>query len=110
MAVSVHILDKASEAAWDRFVIAMAAGTFFHRAGWARVIETAFGHATHYSFTERDGAITGVLPLGRVKTLLFGDMLISSPFCVYGGPVAADPESKAALLGHAEKLLARTGA
>ena len=48
---------------------AMPAGTFFHRAGWARVIETAFGHATHYSFAERDGAITGVLPLGRVKTI-----------------------------------------
>jgi FemAB-related protein (PEP-CTERM system-associated) len=88
----------------------MAAGTFFHRAGWARVIETAFGHATHYSFTERDGAITGVLPLGRVKTLLFGDMLISSPFCVYGGPLAADAESEAALVEHAEALLRRTGA
>ncbi len=57
---------------------------------------------THYSFAERDGAITGVLPLGRVKTLLFGDTLISNPFCVYGGPLAADAESEAALIGHAE--------
>ena len=77
-------------------------GTFFHRAGWARVIETAFNHTTHYSFTERDGAITGVLPLARVKTLLFGDTLISNPFCVYGGPLAADAESEAALTAHAE--------
>ena len=107
---NVRTLDAASEPAWDRFVQAMPLGTFFHRAGWARVIETAFGHATHYSFTERDGAITGVLPLGRVKTMLFGDTLISNPFCVYGGPLAVDAESEAALIAHAESLLTRTGA
>ena len=110
MSVTVRPLDAASEPAWDRFVEAMPAGTFFHRSGWAKVIETAFGHATHYSFTERDGAITGVLPLARVKTLLFGDTLISNPFCVYGGPLAEDAESEAALIAHAESLLVRTGA
>ena len=110
MAVAVHTLRPAAEPAWDRFVEAIPSGTFFHRAGWATVIEAAFGHATHYSFTERDGAITGVLPLVRVKTLLFGDSLISNPFCVYGGPLAADAESQAALTQHAEKLLGRTGA
>jgi FemAB-related protein (PEP-CTERM system-associated) len=110
MSVTVHTLNAGSEAAWDRFVAAMPGATFFHRAGWAKVIETAFGHASHFSFTERDGAITGVLPLGRVKTMLFGDTLISVPFCVYGGPVAADTESEAALIAHAESLLRRTGA
>src|ERR1700722_2134795 len=110
MGVMVRTLDAASEAAWDRFVAVMPGGTFFHRAGWAKVIESAFGHATHFSFAERDGAITGVLPLGRVKTMLFGDALISVPFCVYGGPVAADAESETALITHAESLLARTGA
>lgn len=110
MSVVVRNLDAAAEPAWDRFVAAMPPATFFHRAGWATVIEAAFGHTTHYSFTERDGAITGVLPLARVKTRLFGDTLISNPFCVYGGPLAADAESQAALLDHAERLLARTGA
>src|ERR1700734_1121659 len=108
MPVVIRTLDAASEAAWDRFVETMPAGTFFHRAGWAKGIAAAFGHTTHYSFTERDGAITGVLPLVRVKTLLFGDTLISNPFCVYGGPLAADPESEAALTAHAESLLTRT--
>ena len=110
MSVIVHPLADAGEADWDRFVEAMPSGTFFHRAGWARVIETAFRHETHYSFAERDGVITGVLPLARVKTLLFGDTLISNPFCVYGGPLAADAESEAALTAHAEALLRRTGA
>ncbi len=110
MTCVVRTLDASSQAAWDRFVTAMPAGTFFHRAGWARVIEAAFGHATHFSYVEQDGAITGVMPLGRVKTVLFGDTLISTPFCVYGGPLAADAESKAALITHAEALLTRSGA
>ena len=110
MSVVVSPLETASEPAWDRFVEAIPGGTFFHLAGWAKVIETAFGHETYYAFTERDGAITGVLPLGRVKTLLFGDSLISNPFCVYGGPLAIDAESEAALIAHAETLLTRTGA
>jgi FemAB-related protein (PEP-CTERM system-associated) len=110
MSLSIRTLDARHAPAWDRFVEAMPAGTFFHRSAWARVIETAFGHTTHFTFTERDGAITGVLPLARVKTRLFGDTLISVPFCVYGGPVAADAESEAALIAHAESLLKRTGA
>ena len=66
--------------------------------------------ATLYVYAERDGAITGVLPLAQVKTLLFGNTLISVPFCVYGGPLAVDPETAAALSGHAASLLERTGA
>jgi FemAB-related protein (PEP-CTERM system-associated) len=110
VAVIVRPLEDAIEAAWDRVVLAMPRGTVFHRAGWSRVVETAFSHATHYAFAERDGAITGVLPLARVKTRLFGDTLISAPFCVYGGVLAADAESEAALVAHAEALLTRTGA
>lgn len=110
MTVVVRALDAGSAPAWDRFVEAMPEGTFFHRAGWATAIEKGMNHRTHFVFAERDGAITGVLPLARVKTLLFGDSLISSPFCVYGGPLAADPESAAALTDHAVELLRQTGA
>ena len=108
--MTIRTLDDASAPAWDRFVESAPSGTFFHRAAWARVIETAFGHATHYIYTERDGAITGVLPLARVKTMLFGDTLISVPFCVYGGPLAADAASAAELADHAATLLKQTGA
>ncbi len=51
-----------------------------------------------------------MLPLAQVKTLLFGNTLISVPFCVYGGPLAADAETAAALSGHAATLLKQTGA
>src|SRR5208282_483876 len=59
---------------------------------------------------ERDGAIAGILPLAQVKTRLFGNALISVPFCVYGGPLAADAETAAALAEHAAGLMRRLGA
>jgi FemAB-related protein (PEP-CTERM system-associated) len=110
MAVSIRPLDEGCFAAWDKFVQTHPEGTFFHRAAWSTVIERAFGHQTHYVRAEQDGVITGVLPLARVKTFLFGDTLISVPFCVYGGPLAVDRETAAALLAHATSLLRTTGA
>lgn len=110
MPVSLHPLDASRAAAWDKFVMAHPDGTFFHRAAWKTVIERSFGHRTHYMMARRDGHVTGILPLARVKTLLFGDSLISVPFCVYGGPLATDPESEALLTRHAVDLLGQTGA
>ena len=90
MALRLRPLDDAIAPAWDAFVAAMPGGTFFHRAAWSRVIATAFGHRCHYMLAEQDGAIVGVLPLAHVRTTLFGNTLVSTPFCVYGGPLAVD--------------------
>jgi FemAB-related protein (PEP-CTERM system-associated) len=105
MALTCRPLDDAGERAWDAFVAAHPDGTFFHRSAWRRVVERAFGHRTHYLMAERDGSVTGVLPLGHVRTALFGSSLISVPFCVYGGPLAADRESFAALVAAAAALM-----
>ncbi|MCW3476920.1 FemAB family XrtA/PEP-CTERM system-associated protein [Limobrevibacterium gyesilva] len=107
MALACKPLDTAGEPAWDAFVRARLDGTFFHLAAWRHVIARAFGHATHYVLAERDGAVVGVLPLAQVKTRLFGNSLISVPFCVYGGPLAADAEAAAALQAHAAALMRR---
>jgi hypothetical protein len=110
MPLKLHPLDAASEPAWDAFVDAVPAGTFFHRAAWRRLIAEEFGHRTFYTYAQRDGAIVGVLPLVQMKTLLFGNTLTSVPFCVYGGPLAADAETANALSEYAAGLLAKTGA
>ena len=36
---TIHALDDSSAARWDAFVDACPEATFFHRAGWKRVIE-----------------------------------------------------------------------
>jgi FemAB-related protein (PEP-CTERM system-associated) len=108
--ISVRPLTDADKARWDDFVTATPAATFCHRAGWQRVIGQAFGHRTHFVFAERDGVITGVLPLTEIRSLLFGHALVSNAFGVYGGPAASDEASRAALVAYATDLLARTKA
>ena len=98
----VREMGDADRARWDAFVMATPEATFFHRAAWRDVMERAFGHRTLFLYAERDGRICGVLPLARVKSLLFGDALISLPFCVYGGVVAEDEDARDALLDSAE--------
>lgn len=110
MTLTLHALESRHAAAWDAFVASQPAGTFFHRAAWAEVIARAFGHQSLYTIAERDGSIVGVLPLVQMKTRLFGNTLVSTPFCVYGGPLATDLETQTALTAHAETLRARTGA
>ena len=48
-----------------------------------------------------------MLPLAHVRSRLFGRKLVSLPFCVYGGVVAADEASRAALVRHAGDLARR---
>ena len=78
---------------WDAFVRASAGGSFYHLSGWRSIIENCLHHRAYYLYCERDGEIEAVLPLVHVKSLLFGDALISVPFLVYGGPVAASREA-----------------
>ncbi len=110
MALTLRSLEPRHADAWDAFVASHPSGTFFHRAAWAEVLTAAFGHASLYTLAERDGVIVGVLPLAQMKTRLFGNTLVSTPFCVYGGPLAADAETEAALAAHAEALRTRSGA
>ncbi|TDY03777.1 FemAB-related protein (PEP-CTERM system-associated) [Thiohalophilus thiocyanatoxydans] len=103
--ISVQQLNNARIAEWDAFVDVNPAATFFHRAGWRRVLEESLGHRAYYLYAEREGRIVGVLPLGHIKTLLFGNALVSVPFCVYGG-VAAEDEVIEQLLTDAARELA----
>lgn len=104
-------LDAPAELAarWDRFVQASEEATFFHRAAWRTVVAQTFGHAPHYLYAEAGGEIRGVLPLARQKSLLLGDALVSTPFCVCGGVAAADPAAREALERAAVELGEKLG-
>ncbi|MCC7127063.1 MAG: FemAB family PEP-CTERM system-associated protein [Acidobacteria bacterium] len=89
----VTTLLPSEGARWDTYVAARADATIYHLSAWRRVIHNVFGHRTHYLVASgSDGAITGVLPLARVKSRLFGDFLVSLPYVNYGGACADSPE------------------
>jgi len=102
----VHLLAPDNHARWDAYVEAHPDATFFHRAGWQRVLQEAMGHRTWFYYVEQDGVIEGVLPLCQVRSRLFGHWLGALPFCVYGGPVASNGAA-AVMLDQAADALAR---
>ncbi len=107
--LSIATLDAGDGARWDDFVERCPEATFFHRAGWKRIMEGVFGHRTHYLLAERGGEIEGVLPLAHMKSLLFGNRLSSLPFCVYGGVAASSEAAREGLLAEAVRLAGDLG-
>ena len=108
----VHRLDGrdvAAVARWDAFAAACPSATFFHRAGWERILREVFRHDTHYLFASDASGIRGVLPLAHVQSRLFGRSLSSLPFAAYGGVAALDTEAEAALVMRAEQLARELG-
>ena len=108
MGLRIKTLEAGAAAAWDRFVLAECAeATFFHCSGWRQVVEDVYGQSCHYLYAERDGQIEGVLPLVRVRSLLFGDRLISTAFTIGGGTAAVDETAREALDAEALRLMDR---
>ena len=89
---------------WDAYVTAHEHGSFFHLSGWQRAIEQAFGHRMIMLYARVDEQIVGVLPLGYIRSLIFGKSLISNPFCVLGGPLADTVQVRQQLEAEARRL------
>jgi len=102
--------DAALARRWDSFVLACPNATFFHRAGWLRMVEQIFGHQAYFLYAERDGCIEAVLPLAQVKSMLFGHSLVALPFAVYGGVASLNDEAAALLEQEAQAIAQRLGA
>ena len=100
----VKQLDESDYARWDNFVRQSPDGTFYHLAGWKRLIENELNHETYYLYCEIGGEIASALPLVRVKSWLFGDALISMPFLVYGGPIATNDQALGEVVKAAREL------
>jgi FemAB-related protein (PEP-CTERM system-associated) len=95
--IELRAAMEREDEARDVFVRAHPRGTFFHLAGWGRVVSGVFGHRRRDLLALRDGEIVGVLPMVACRGLRGRKSLISMPYGVYGGPVAVESEVGVAL-------------
>jgi len=102
--VNVHVCDTSRCDYWNRFVNDNRHCWLYHRFEWKEVIEHAYGHECHYLFTQRDNAVTGILPLTLIRSRLFGSSLTSLPFLDFAGLVAVDEQSTQLLLSKALQI------
>lgn len=107
--ITVRYFVPEDRKGWDAFVKNHPKSTFFHLAGWKDIVETSFNHKPHYFIAEEKEKIKGVFPLFHVKSLLFGNFLVSVPFVVYGGICADNSEVYNLLLEEGKKLARQLG-
>jgi serine/alanine adding enzyme len=100
--------DEVSE--WNAYVSNNPSASVYHRAEWRTLIHETFGHEGLYFLArDKDRRITGVLPLIRLKSRLFGDFLVSMPYFNYGGAVADHPLIEHKLINAANEHARRMG-
>lgn len=93
-----------SPAEWNAFAAGQDGATHCHRHEWLGVMSAAFGHeALTFAVREAQGGLRGILPLVRVRSLLFGHYLVSLPYLNDGGPLGTDA-AVSALAAHAVGL------
>jgi hypothetical protein len=86
---------------WDEFVSETPGSNFCHLANWRQMMADVLGHECRYLVAMDDsGRWSGLLPLVRVKSRLFGHYLLSMPFLNYGGPIGSEG-AQARLTEHA---------
>jgi serine/alanine adding enzyme len=103
--VTISTADDAVE--WDTHVASHRDATAYHRWAWRGVFREAFGHPAHYLVARRDGRVVGGLPIVTFRSRVFGAFAVSLPFVNYGGVVADDTETAAALVHEAVRWARR---
>ncbi|HEX9946393.1 MAG TPA: FemAB family XrtA/PEP-CTERM system-associated protein [Allosphingosinicella sp.] len=94
----------------DSFVADHPEAELFHRPAWTKGVEQGTGQTGRYLIAEdHGGRLTGLLPLTRVRSPLFGCALVSTGFGVGGGILAGTRMAVEALAAAAWSLAEREG-
>ncbi len=74
----------------------------YHLYEWSLLLNNVHNHSIYYIKND-----SGIFPLAHIKSLIFGNRLISLPFADYGGPLADTSEGIDSLIAKAENIAKR---
>ena len=106
--IRVRELADADRGAWSAFVEQHPDASFFHNVEWHDIVAGS-GNTPRFLLATAGDAVTGIMPLARVRSRLFGDALISLPFCTHAAALGADEAAVQALETAAAELAASLG-
>lgn len=87
MSLTVQKLTQDLECKWNEYALKSNA-SIYHDTRWMHLIKKIFGHDCHYHIALENGVVVGILPLVQLKSLLFGNFMVSMPYFNYGGAIA----------------------
>ncbi len=98
----VEVLNSPED--WNRYLARSKLDHFAHCWELREVIQKSFGHRPYYLAAYQENEVTGILPLFLVKSILFGNSLISVPYFNSGGIIADSDVAFESLIHKAEEL------
>jgi serine/alanine adding enzyme len=112
MAVHIRIMQSAEAPAWDAYVRSHPHATIYHLSAWQSIIRGTYNHKQFYLMALKNeagpnpetDAIAGILPLIQLKSILFGNQIISIPFFDMGGVLAGESDTEKALIEEAIQM------
>ena len=101
--VNIRVYNDTDRRSWDEYVMGSQGSCCYHQPGWKNVIEKSFGNRAHYLLAEDSGKVCGIFPLVQLKSMIFGNFMVSLPYFNYGGICADTPGIEQQLLDQAIK-------
>ena len=93
---------------WDAYVESHSEGTIYHLSKWQKLIQQQFGHNSFYHYSVNDeNEVNGILPVVQLKSMLFGNYMVSVPYFNYGGAISDEPDISNDLMKAAGKIASR---
>ncbi len=101
----VSELSENTRLEWDAYVNRSMYGLPQHLSAWQEILRETYGYETHFLMTRHvsgptSGAISGVMPLFLVDSILTGRRAMTMP----GGICAEDVNAARSLAATAEKI------
>ncbi len=97
-------------ARWDEFVRGHPEGSPYHLSAWQRAVEATTNSEDRSIVALRGESVVGGVPLGLVRSRLFGTSVVSAPFATGGGILARSAEVHAGLREECAVLMRETSA
>lgn len=86
----VLVLEEKEFPFWDDFVSNHPGSSIYHLSNWRHIVGSAFGKRWCVVAVLKAGRIRGGVPLVHMKSILFGNCLVSMPYVNYGGLLIED--------------------
>ncbi len=100
----MRLANNSDQSCWDNYVLGHPCGTAYQLFAWGKAVEQAYGFKLHNVIAEIEGKICGIIPLINLRIPIFGEQLISLPYCDAGGILADNDEIAQALWQKALEL------
>jgi len=109
MSIVVKVLKQCDEEKWDDYA-RRSHSNIYMNTKWRHLVKEIFGHDSYYLFAENEQEeFVGILPLIQLKSLLFGNFLVSMPYFNYGGVIGETSAIEQKLIEEADRLKTSLG-